>query len=218
MSTRVTCALKARPCCQIRTFGHTIQLEAYCESASGDLVRLSESLLQRIAAGDSDAVRACIDQYRGLVWSLARRLCHSHADAEEAVQEVFISVWENADRFDPTVASETTFVSMLARRRLIDRRRRQQRRPDHDSPISERDVTLADQRLEPADSQTADEAARAIVAMQKLRPEQREVLELSILRGHKYEQIATAIGIPVGTVKTHARRGLIRLRKLLEED
>lgn len=177
---------------------------------------MSESLLQRVASGDSEAVQACIDQYSGLVWSLTRRLCRSHADAEEAVQEVFVSVWENADRFDATIASETTFIAMIARRRLIDRRRKQQRRPDHDSPVSEADVDLHD----PSDrniSETQDEAARALHALNQLRPEQREVLQLSIMHGRKYEQIAETTGMPVGTVKTHARRGLIRLRKLLEE-
>jgi RNA polymerase sigma factor (sigma-70 family) len=186
------------------------------DQVPGVLSFVSDSLLQRIAAGDSNAVQACIDQYSGLVWSLARRLCPSHAEAEESVQEVFISVWENADRFDPSIASETTFIAMIARRRLIDRRRKQQRRPDHNSPVSQDDVQIADGRFDHDVAETTDEAARAVAALNQLRPEQREVLELSIMHGRKYEQIATTIGIPVGTVKTHARRGLIRLRELLQ--
>lgn len=132
------------------------------------------------------------------------------------MQEVFVSVWENAYRFDAAIASETTFVAMIARRRLIDRRRKQQRRPDHDSPVSEADVDLHDPS-ERDTSETQDEAARALHALNQLRPEQREVLHLSIIHGRKYEQIAETTGMPLGTVKTHARRGLIRLRKLLEE-
>ena len=57
----------------------------------------------------------------GLVWSLARKFLRSHADAEDAVQEIFVDVWRSAARFDPAIASETTFVAMIARRRLIDR-------------------------------------------------------------------------------------------------
>ena len=84
---------------------------------------VNESILQRVAAGDMAAMQECIDRYGGLVWSLARRLSLSPAEAEDGVQEAFIELWKHAERFDPEVASETTFVSMIARRRLIDRRR-----------------------------------------------------------------------------------------------
>ncbi len=84
---------------------------------------MTDTLLQRIAGGDRSAVAACIDTYSGLVWSLARRFLQNEADAEETVQEIFLELWEKAARFDPGVAGEVTFVSMIARRRLIDRRR-----------------------------------------------------------------------------------------------
>jgi RNA polymerase sigma factor (sigma-70 family) len=87
------------------------------------------SLLQRIGAGDTSAMLACMERFRGLVWSLVRRSCSNAADAEDIVQEIFISVWRSAHRFDPTIASESTFVSVIARRRLIDRTRQRMRRP-----------------------------------------------------------------------------------------
>ena len=85
---------------------------------------VSDSLLNRVAAGEMAAMQECINQYGGLVWSLARRFSASAADAEDAVQEVFITLWKYASRFDESKGSETTFVSMIARRRLIDRLRR----------------------------------------------------------------------------------------------
>ena len=88
------------------------------------------SILERVARGDPGAPAACIERFRGLVWSLARRLCANASDAEDAVQEIFIDVWKSASRFDPAIASETTFVAMIARRRLIDRGRRRMRRPE----------------------------------------------------------------------------------------
>ncbi len=91
---------------------------------------MPETLLPRIAAGDPDAVQACIRRYGGLVWSLALRMSRSREDAEDAVQEIFISLWKSADRFDPSRATEVTFIAMVARRRLIDRRRAAQRRPE----------------------------------------------------------------------------------------
>src|SRR5262245_66294972 len=85
------------------------------------------SLLARVAEGDAIAVRECIARYGGLVWSIARRF--ELADAEDAVQEIFLDLWKSAARFDPNIASETAFIAMIARRRLIDRRRTRKRRP-----------------------------------------------------------------------------------------
>lgn len=171
------------------------------------------SPLQRVAAGDSDAVEEVLDLYGGLVWSLARRLAGTPNEAEDAVQEIFIDIWKSAARFDPSVASEATFVAMIARRRLIDRRRRQGRHPDPD-PLPER--LAAEGRTGPEEVEIADEAARAAEALTKIRPEQRRVLELAIYQGMTHDQISRKIGLPLGTVKTHARRGLIRVRELLE--
>ena len=85
---------------------------------------MAETILQRIAAGDAAAVDDCLRQYGGLVWSLARRFSHDHAESEDAVQEVFLDVWKSAARFDEAMGSEATFITMIARRRLIDRRRK----------------------------------------------------------------------------------------------
>jgi RNA polymerase sigma-70 factor (ECF subfamily) len=71
-----------------------------------------------VGEGDTRAVAECIDRFGGLIWSLARRLSAGPADAEDAVQEVFIALWENAGRFDPEKGAEVTFVAMIARPRL----------------------------------------------------------------------------------------------------
>ena len=83
--------------------------------------RLSRSPLQRVADGDGDAIKICIDAYGSIVWSLARRMTTNNEEAEDAVQEIFIDLWKSAERFDPQQGSEVTFVAMIARRRLIDR-------------------------------------------------------------------------------------------------
>ncbi|MCX5746449.1 MAG: sigma-70 family RNA polymerase sigma factor, partial [Proteobacteria bacterium] len=84
-------------------------------------------LLARVAVGDRGALRECLDRYGGLVWSIARRF--EASEAEDAVQEIFVDLWKSAVRYDPEVASEPTFIAMIARRRLIDRRRSRGRRP-----------------------------------------------------------------------------------------
>lgn len=172
-------------------------------------------LLPRVAQGDAEAVRACLDRYGGLVWSLARRVCRGSADAEDAVQEIFVSVWRNAGRFDPDRGSEVTFVATIARRRLIDRMRRAGRRPA-ESTIDTGMPTPAEGTDVEAPVAMADEVGIAQRAMAELNVEQRRVLQMSIGHGLSHERISEATGIPLGTVKTHIRRGLIRVRDLIE--
>jgi RNA polymerase sigma factor (sigma-70 family) len=169
-------------------------------------------LLPRVAHGDAAAVREVLSRYGGLVWTLAQRMLANRADAEDAVQEIFLDLWSHAGRFDPKLASEATFVALLARRRLIDRRRRGSRRPTP-QPLPPQ---LAGPDEADAPAELADEARHARAALAQLRPEQRRVLELAIDRGLTHEEIARVTGLPLGTVKTHARRGLIRLRELLD--
>ena len=173
---------------------------------------MAETILQRIASGDNTAVQTCLSKYGGLVWSLARRMSANTDDAEDAVQEISVDVWKNAARFDETQSSETTFIAMIARRRLIDRLRYANRRISADSiedMVSEPQNNAAEQM------QTNIEAKDAARALQQLRPEQRQVLQLSIVQGLSHQEISDVTGIPLGTVKTHARRGILQVREFL---
>jgi len=172
-------------------------------------------LLPRVASGDQAAVRACIDRFGGLVWSLARRMLATEAEAEDAVQEIFVDVWQSAYRYDASVASETAFVAMIARRRLIDRRRKIGRRPSEQA-LGEHEPARNGSEVE-APAMMRDELGRAAEAFEQLSTEQRRVLRLSVFHGLSHEKIARATGLPLGTVKTHARRGLIRLRDLMRQ-
>lgn len=173
---------------------------------------MDESILMRVAAGDEAAVKECLDRYGGLVWSVARRFSPTREDAEDAVQEVFLSLWKAAGRYDPKLASEPTFITMIARRRLIDRNRARASRPDTAGiqiPAETPD------RRGAAEIEAAPDVGRASQALSELRPEQRQVIELSVVRGMSHSQIADLTGMPLGTVKTHARRGLQRVRDAL---
>ncbi len=173
---------------------------------------MTQAILQRVASGDRTAVEECLNKYGGLVWSIARKMLRNSDDAEDAVQEIFVDIWKNAGRFDETKSSETTFIAMIARRRLIDKIRFSTRRISADS--------LDDVLLEPftradKDMQISLEAQQAAEAMRNLRPEQQQVLRLSIIQGMSHQEIADATGMPLGTVKTHARRGLLQVRELM---
>lgn len=184
----------------------------------------TDDLLPRVAAGDAGAVRACIDRYAGLILALARRLSITGADADDAMQEIFVELWKSASRFDPAIAPEAAFVAMIARRRLIDRRRRLDRQDDRAS-LSEATAgaaavdswrgPLGSDAEGPSRAASREESGRAAQALDQLTPEQQRVLRLSIQAGMSHETISNALNMPLGTVKTHARRGLMRLRQLL---
>ena len=174
---------------------------------------MNESLLTRVAAGDDTAMAVCVDKYANLVWSLARRFLSSPTDAEDAVQEIFIDLWSSAARYDSSKASETTFVAMVARRRLIDRLRKIKRAPtteqldtttEIDDPVSSRNVEIQ------------DEAALAARLIKTLKPEQQQIIKLAVYHGHTHQSIAEAMGLPLGTVKTHLHRGLLRIRDAMQ--
>jgi len=171
---------------------------------------MSSSVLQRIASGDSAAVRECIEQYGALIWSIARRLSRTPSDAEDATQEIFLDIWRSAARFDASQGSDKVFVAMIARRRLIDRLRKTSAEPPMDTMEALELVATGDQDTS---SETSMEAEQATRALAELRPEQRQVLELGLLHGLSQSEIATRLNMPLGTVKSFMRRGLIKVRE-----
>jgi RNA polymerase sigma-70 factor (ECF subfamily) len=183
--------------------------------SNGNSGRNETPLLPQIANGVPGSVEAFMDRYGGLVWSFARRLTPTRADAEDAVQEIFVDLWKSADRFDPELSSEPTFVSMVSRRRLIDRLNKRNRRI---KPVG--DAALQGEASRPISESTmeqTDEAKRAAEALEDLSEQQQRVLKLSIHYGQTHAQIAEITGLPLGTVKTLIRRGLIKVRKTLEQ-
>ncbi|MEO0529341.1 MAG: sigma-70 family RNA polymerase sigma factor [Planctomycetota bacterium] len=189
--------------------------------------------MPQVAAGTDGAAEACLDRYGGLVWSLARKYFARRSDAEDAVQEAFVSVWENAGRFDAGVASETTYVAMIARRRMIDlvRRAGAARRSMNsddagglDAPSPVERVAAAEPTAIQADGvalrgfEVSEEAERVRNHLAQLSEDQQRVLNLALCEGQSQSQIAEATGWPLGTVKSHARRGMKRLRELLADN
>jgi len=189
--------------------------DAMSQSDALSTHRMTDSVLARIAQGDQRAVRECIDQFGSLIWSIARRLTRTRADAEDAVQEIFTDVWRSAGRFDPSQGSEKVFVTTIARRRLIDRLRRVSNQGTTASTDEIETLAWADPGIHAETSAEAQTAARAVM---QLRPEQRQVLELGLLQGLSHAEIAEALQMPLGTVKTMMRRGLIQVRQLMGVD
>ena len=134
------------------------------------------------------------------------------------MQEIFVDLWRSADRFDPLVAEEITFVAMIARRRVIDRLRQRSVLPQTVLVDDAGVAGLVDgagsetvgQRLE-----LGEEARIADEHLQRLKPEEQQMLRLSIYDNLSHAAIAEHTGFPLGTVKSHIRRGLDSLRRTL---
>ncbi|MBX3316524.1 MAG: sigma-70 family RNA polymerase sigma factor [Phycisphaeraceae bacterium] len=171
------------------------------------------SLLERVARGDSGAVREVMEAYGGLVYSLARRFTRNEQEADDAAQDIFLDVWRSAPRYEASLGAEVTFIATIARRRLIDRARKSGRDAARTTLAVEPEHHGAREQNERFER--FDEIVKVQKALDVLSPEQQRVLRLSIYHGLSHERIAEATGLPLGTVKTHARRGLIRLRELL---
>ncbi len=180
-----------------------------------DLERLSdEELLKRIAEGDEDALLVLYDRYGRLVYSLAYKVLQDHQLAEEVTQDVFTNVWRAAPSFDPKKSRFTTWLTSIARNRAIDilRRRRSRGLTGGGEAELNTAVTRADERFSPEHHL---QALAVREALQQLPPTQREVLELAYFGGLTQREIAEHLGIPLGTVKTRIRLGMLKLRDLL---
>lgn len=176
---------------------------------------MSSSVLQRIASGDHSAVSACMDQYGALVWSLSRRLSRTAADAEDATQEIFLDIWKSAGRFDGSQGSEKVFIAMIARRRLIDRLRKVTAEPPMDPEEALESIEWSNPGV---DAETSSEAEHATRALAELKPDQRQVLELGLLHGLTQSEISARLRVPLGSVKSLMRRGLIKVREHMNID
>lgn len=173
------------------------------------------SILERVAHGDRDAFAQCVDQYGSLVWSLSRRMSKTAADAEDAVQDVFLTLWKKAAQYDAARGTEAAFIATIARRSLIDRHRAQ-RRHSAEVVLDEMDgrwVAMEDVRGE-----TSSDATLAASALRKLKPEQQRVIALSVWEGLSQNEIANVTGMPLGTVKSLMRRGFLSIREMLGEE
>ncbi len=186
----------------VRSYSHTPEKTS----------NVSMPILHKVATGDESAVRECLSRYGGLVWSLARKFTRDQAEAEDAVQEIFLSIWQNAGRYDSNVAAESTFIALIARRRLIDRARRQNSRPEPETMVAE---PKAVQKSAEQIAALGDEAAIAAQVLETLPEQEVKVLRLSIFEGLTHTEIANMTGLALGTVKTNIRRGLQKLRDRL---
>ena len=173
-----------------------------------------DALLQQVAQGDQPAFSDLYDRIAPRVLGLVRRVLIDHAQSEEVTQEVFLEIWQSASRFEPNKGKAMTWILTMARRRAIDRIRSSQAGRDRDTRVGLRDY-------EPEYDEVAEsveirvEAEKVDSAMRELSDVQRQVISLAYFGGNSHSEIAQTLGVPIGTVKTRMRDGMIRLRNLM---
>ena len=187
-----------------------------------DLDRLDDpSLVARIADADERALGVLHARHHRLALAIAGRLLQDAGAASEVVQDAFLDLWRTAPTYDPERASVTTWLVRLVRMRAIDRIRRDgaARRGAGmpDGTIQDALDAAAPDDVD-AQVQAAARAARVRAALEALGLEQRRVVELAFLHGYTHAELADALDLPVGTVKTRCFRGLARLAELLADE
>ncbi|MFK7910157.1 MAG: RNA polymerase sigma factor [Akkermansiaceae bacterium] len=172
-----------------------------------------DGILQKVALGIERAMEHCIKKYSGLVWTIAKRYVRDHSSAEDVVQETFLELWKSAKRYDPAIATESTFIGMLARRRAIDYARKESRRPQLE-PLPDAESLPQLTSDPPSMVSSKGEDVRAVI--KELPDETQKIFAFHFEQGMTHPEIAEKTGLPLGTVKTRLRRGLIEARNKLQ--
>ena len=176
-----------------------------------------ELIISRIVAGDQHALEELYDRWARPAFSLARRVCADDVLAEDVVQEVFIAFWREPGRFDPARGAFGSWLLTLVHHKAVDAVRRE-------SAIRRRTVPAAEDGEEWSmlPGPGADQAALGSVvagqvreALCRLPDEQREALALAYYGGYTQREVATLMGVPLGTVKSRMFNGVQRLRSVL---
>lgn len=175
--------------------------------------------MQRVGSGQERAVGELYDRFGSLVYKMAFQAMPTRAEAEDAVQEIFIRLWRTAGRYDPQRAALVTWVMLISRRQLVDRMRRTKARIkagtlDEGIPIPAADAT-GDEKSRMDREEKMAALLKKIDALPEL---QRTVIKRAYLGGQTLRQIGEELDTPLGTVKSALSRALTRLRERGSEE
>jgi RNA polymerase sigma-70 factor (ECF subfamily) len=174
-------------------------------------------LLLQVARGDDSAFERVYDRVSAPVFGLIRRVLRDPAQAEEVAQEVMVEVWRTATRFDPARGSALSWVLTMAHRRAVDRVRAAQASTDREAKVARLGGEVAyDQVAEAVSSRLERERVRR--CLDGLTELQRQAVTMAYYGGYSYPEVAGLLKVPLGTIKTRMRDGLVRLRDCMGVD
>lgn len=172
------------------------------------------TLLDQIGTGERNSLKMLYDATSAKLFGVILRILLERGEAEDVLQEVYITVWRKAAEFDATRASPITWMVTIARNRAIDRLRARGSRPtttlDHAAEVRDAAPT-ADALID-----TVQDARRVEKALAQLDPKHAAIIRSAYFEGLTYEALSEREGVPVGTLKSWVRRGLLRMRTVLE--
>ena len=168
-------------------------------------------LMQAVAAQEPGAIEELYERFATLVYRLAYQAMPTRADAEDAVQEIFIRLWRTADRYDPKRAALVTWVMLLSRRHLVDRLRRKRARISAGTLDESYLNGTTDRVDEPLERE--ERVRKLMVRVNKLPELQKTVVTRAYLGGQTLRQIGEELDTPIGTIKSALSRALVRLRE-----
>jgi RNA polymerase sigma-70 factor, ECF subfamily len=170
-------------------------------------------LIRLLRGGEQQALGVLYDRYGGLVYTVAFKILNQADEAQDLTQEVFLTFWKQ-ERFDPSRAALSTYLGVMTRSRALNKLQSRSSRQRMSDRLQQNAVEFsAPTPLEQASVAEQQETVRQ--ALTQLSDNQRTVLELNYYKGLSQSEVAQQLGLPLGTVKTHARQGLIKLRQIL---
>ncbi|HNB59025.1 MAG TPA: sigma-70 family RNA polymerase sigma factor [Phycisphaerales bacterium] len=171
------------------------------------------ALMRRVAGNQPQAAEELYDRFAPLVYRLAFQAMPTRADAEDAVQEIFVRLWRTADRYDPKRAALVTWVMLISRRHLVDRLRRSRARVKAGALDEKQAESLGAPQVESAGMERDERFRELMGRVNKLPELQRTVVLRAYLGGQTLRQIGEELNTPLGTIKSALSRALVRLRE-----
>lgn len=186
------------------------------EQAAASVQTRNAELIRGVADGDQQSLAALYDATSRTVYGLLLRILADASAAEEVLLDVYTQVWRQAATYSRERGTALAWLTTIARSRAIDRLRRGRQEQQRTEPLDPAQQFAA--RGTSAEDEVRAGEVRAVVrrALDSLAPEQREVIELAYYGGMSHSEIAAARGLPLGTVKTRTRLGMMRLREMLK--
>lgn len=186
--------------------------------ADEDRASTDDALMRRVAAGDERAVEELYDRFGSLVYRLAYQSMPTKAEADDAVQEVFVRLWKTADRYDADRAALVTWVMLITRRHLVDKLRRKRARVK--TTQLDEGFSFSGQTDDPKGAGVEQqERFEALMKRIETLPElQQTVVLRAYLGGQTLRQIGEELDTPLGTIKSALSRALVRLRERASEE
>ena len=183
------------------------------------LMTLSENeLLQQVARQDQEALMALYQRYGALVYGLCLRVLRQPGWAEEVTQDVFLKLWRQPDRWDPSLGQFSSWLLTISRNAAIDRLRSEGRQAQAAWGADEEGAdSTVDLHLFAAEQTNWLNGQLLRRLLGQLPPEQRQLIELAFFEGYSHSELADLLHLPLGTVKTRLRMGMQKLRGLWEE-